>query len=100
MDFVSHVQSAEQIFISKGRVLNGLFELRIRASRLRLNFAIEPEAQSAQENSREEFPLAYANVQQILLIVFELNPRAAIGNDLRDVDRPLLKEDARRTMQL
>src|SRR5205807_8347482 len=38
--------------------------------------------------------------QQVLLIVFKLDPRPAIGDDLGDIERAALEKDPRRTMKL
>ncbi len=63
--------------------------------------AAQPEG--AQEHRREELALAVdAHVEQVLRVVLELDPRAAIRNDLRDVEGLVLgvEERARRAVQL
>src|SRR5262249_717099 len=63
--------------------------------------AAQPER--AQEHRRQEFALAIdADVEQVLGVVLELDPRAAVGNDLRDVEGLVLgvEERARRAVQL
>src|SRR5581483_5575474 len=65
---------------------------------------IRTQAEGAQEDCPQELALAIdAHVEDVLLIVLELHPRAAIGNDLAQeigtvVGR--LEEDARRAVQL
>ena len=58
----------------------------------------------AQEDGAQELALAVdAHVQRVLLVVLELHPRSAIGNDLaQEVGAVVgrLEEDARRTVQL
>src|SRR6185503_19890671 len=49
---------------------------------------------------RQKLALTDADVKQVLLVVFKLDSRAAIRNDLPDVDRAALEEHARRTMKL
>ena len=63
--------------------------------------AAQPEG--AQEHRGEELPLAVdADVEQVLGVVLELHPRAAIRDDLRDVERLVFRveEGARRAVQL
>ena len=63
--------------------------------------AAQPER--AQEHRGEELPLAVdADVEQVLLVVLELHPRAAVRDDLRDVERLVFRveEGARRAVQL
>src|SRR5205823_14790503 len=60
----------------------------------------EPHAERAKEDCREELALANAYVKQVLLIVFELNPRTTIRNDLRNEQLAALEEHAGRTMKL
>ncbi len=63
--------------------------------------AAQPEG--AQEHRRQELPLAVdAHVEQVLRVVLELDPRAAVGNDLRDVQGLVFRveERARRAVQL
>ena len=61
------------------------------------------QAERAQEDRRQELALAVdAHVEQVLGVVLELDPRAAIRNDLRDVERLVfgVEEGARRAVQL
>ena len=63
--------------------------------------AAQPEG--AQEHRRQELPLAVdADVEQVLRVVLELHPRAAVRDDLRDVERLVFRveEGARRAVQL
>ena len=68
------------------------------------NFRVGLEAQRAQEHRAVEFPLAVdADVQQILVVVLELHPAAAVGNDLAEeiaLRGNALEEDAGRAVQL
>src|SRR5579859_2783076 len=65
---------------------------------------VRTEAQSAQEDGAQEFALAVdAHVENVLLVVLKLHPRAAVGNDLaQEVGAVVggLKEDAGRAVQL
>src|SRR5450631_3558554 len=67
-------------------------------------FLVRTQAQSAQEDGAEELALAIdADVKRVLLVVFELDPGAAVRNDLAEEVGAIagrLKEDAGRTMQL
>src|SRR5581483_9333327 len=61
------------------------------------------QAERAQEDGREELALPVdAHVQQVLRVVLELDPRSAIRDDLRDVERLVfrMKERARGAVQL
>ena len=61
------------------------------------------QAERAQEHGGQELPLAVdAHVQQVLRVVLELHPRAAVRDDLRDVERLVFRveERARRPVQL
>ena len=68
------------------------------------NFGIGLETQRAQKHGAVEFPLAVdADVEQVLVVVLELHPASAIGNDLAEeiaLRRNALEEHARRAMQL
>ena len=68
------------------------------------NLFVRTQAECAQEDGAEELALTVdAHIERVLLVVFELNPRTAIGNDLAQEVAAVvrgLKEDARRTMQL
>src|SRR6267143_128046 len=74
--------------------------MRVALSKLSVRLFAKPESQRPQEDGCEKLPLANANVQQVLLIVFKLNPRTAVGNDLRDVDGAALEENAGTAVQL
>src|SRR4030095_12576636 len=61
------------------------------------------QTQGAEEDRRQELPLAIdADVEQVLRVVLELHPRAAIRDDLGDVERLVFRveEGARRAVQL
>ena len=61
------------------------------------------QAERAQEDRRQELPLAVdAHVEEVLRVVLELHPRAAVRNDLRDVQRLVFRveEGAGRAVQL
>src|SRR5579864_8694263 len=62
------------------------------------------QAQGAQENRAQELALAVdADIEHVLLVVFEFHPRTAIGNDLSEEIRAVvggLEEHAWRTVQL
>ena len=61
------------------------------------------QAERAQEHRRQELALAVdADVEQVLRVVLELHPRAAVRDDLRDVERLVFRveERARRPVQL
>ena len=61
------------------------------------------QTQRAEEHGGQKLPLAVdADVEQVLLVVLELHPRAAIRDDLRDVERLVfgVEEGARRAVQL
>src|ERR1035441_4074699 len=68
------------------------------------NVLIRTQAQRAQEDAAQELALAVdAHVQDVLLVVLELDPRAPARNDLAQEVRAVvrvLEEDARRAMQL
>src|SRR6202034_2473599 len=61
-------------------------------------------SQRAQENRAQEFALAVdAHVKNVLRVVLELYPRAAVGNDLPEEIAAVvgrLEKHARRTVQL
>src|SRR6267142_4213173 len=61
------------------------------------------QAEGAEEDRRQELSLPVdAHVEQVLGVVLELHPRAAVRDDLRDVERLVFRveEGARRTVQL
>src|SRR5579864_3916919 len=68
------------------------------------NVFVGTQTQCAQKDRSQEFALAVnADVKNVLLVVFKLNPRSAIRNDLAQEIRAVvggLKEHAGRTMQL
>ena len=61
---------------------------------------MQPDAECAQKDRRQEFALADANVEQVLLVVFEFHPRAAIRNNLRDKELSAFEEHTGRAMKL
>src|SRR6185369_4359593 len=103
-NLVSDVDRADHVFVTERSALHVLFQLRISAYRFLVFFVlvllVEPESKRAQENRSQKLALADAHVKQVLLVVFKLDPRTAIRNDLRDVQRAALEEDARRTVKL
>ena len=76
-------------------VLDRFFQWPSLPNDFLLKRVAEPNAQRAQKNRRQELALADANVKQVFLIVFELDPRTAVRNDLRDEHRAAFEEDAR-----
>ena len=68
------------------------------------NLLVGTQPQRAQEDRSQELALAVdAHVERVLLVVLELHPRAAIGNDLaQEIGAVVggLEEDARRAVQL
>src|SRR5581483_11637586 len=61
------------------------------------------QAEGAEEDGRQELPLAVdAHVEQVLGVELELDPRPAVRDDLRDVERLVFRveERARRAVQL
>ena len=67
-------------------------------------FVISLSQERAQEDRRQELALAVdAHVKQVLRVVFEFDPRTAIGNDLREevgIVLGFLEEDAGRPVEL
>ena len=64
-----------------------LSRIAIRSTRVERpqNVFVRTQAKSAQENGAEELALAVdADVQNVLLVVFELDPRSAVRNDLAE----------------
>ena len=68
------------------------------------DFFVRTQAQRAQKDGAQKLALAVdAHVERVLLVVLELHPRSAIGNDLAQKVSAILrglKEDTGRTMQL
>src|SRR5579863_3885613 len=68
------------------------------------NLGIGFQTQRAEKYRAIEFPLAVdADIQQALVVVLELYPTAAVGNDLTEVvtlRRDAFKKHSRRSMQL
>src|SRR4029079_6712835 len=61
------------------------------------------QAEGAEEDGRQELPLAIdADVEEVLRVVLELHPGAAVRDDLRDVERLVfrMEEGAGRAVQL
>ena len=69
--------------------------MRIALDQLAVDLLAKPETERAQEDRRQKLSLSDANVKQILLIVFKLNPRTAVRNDLGNIDQALFEKDAR-----
>jgi hypothetical protein len=89
-------ERAEQVLsfpAHRHRLVEGAEDLRIGR-----------ETQGPQERRREELPLPVdAHVEDVLLVVLELHPRAAVRDDLREDEgstRIRFEEDARAAMQL
>ena len=90
------IQRPEQLLVADNQPVRGIESFQ--------NVFAGTQAQRAQENRAQELAFAVdAHVQNVLLVVFELNPRAAVGNDLPQevgaVGRRL-EEHARRAVQL
>src|SRR5207237_2089795 len=98
--FIYYVELSQKIFIVERRGLYRLLKLAVAAERLAVKVRLQPNSQGPQKDRRQEFAFPDPHVKQVLLIVFKLDPRAAIGNDLGDVQRAALEKDARRTMKL
>ena len=67
------------------------------------NVLVVLQSQGAQEDCRQEFALAVnADIEQVFRVVFEFDPRPAVGNQLRQeicVVLSLLEEDSRRSVE-
>ena len=90
------IQRPEQLLVANDQAIG-------RVERLQNVFA-GTQAEGAQKNRAQEFALAVdAHIKNVLLVVFELHPRSAVGNDLSQevgAVRGRLEEHARRTVQL
>src|SRR5215469_15352946 len=90
------IQSPEQLLVSSRKAVD-------RVERAQYIFTAA-QSQRPQENRSQELALAVdAHIQHVLLVVLELHPRTAVGNDLaQEVGAVVrrLKEDAGRTVQL
>ena len=90
------IERPVQLLVAHGNAIDGVERPQ--------NFFVGTQAQGAQEDGAQELALAVdADVEHVLLVVFELHPRSAVGNDLAEevgavVGR--LKEHAGRTVQL
>src|ERR1051325_3495993 len=100
MDLVSDVDRFQHVLIGERGVLHRFFELRIGAETFQIGLLVEPEPERTQEDRSEKLALTDTDVKQVLLVIFKLDPRTAIRNDLRHVDRAALEEDAGRAMKL
>ena len=89
-------QRPEQLLVADGNTIDGVERAQ--------NFLVRTQTQRAQEDGAQELAFAIdTHVQHVLLVVFELNPRTAVRNDLaQEVGAVVrgLEEDAWRTMQL
>ena len=65
-------------------VLDDLFEDAVRDG-LHVDLRIEPQAERTQEDRSRGSSLAEASVKDALLVVFKLDPRAAVRNDLCEI---------------
>src|SRR5438128_8879082 len=61
---------------------------------------MQSDGEPREEGLWQEFALADANVEQVLLVVFEFHPRAAIRNNLRDKELSAFEEHTGRAMKL
>ena len=67
------------------------------------DLVVSAQAECAEEDARQELPLPVdADIQQVLRVVLELDPRAAVRDDLRDEQRLVfgVEERARRPVEL
>ncbi len=67
------------------------------------DLVVPAQAECAEEDGRQELPLPVdADIQQVLRVVLELDPRAAVRDDLRDKQRLVfgVEKRARRTVEL
>ena len=94
--FAGRIERPEQLLVADHEAVRGIESLQ--------NVFAGTQAEGAQKNRTQEFALAVdAHIQNVLLVVFELNPRSAVGNDLSQKVRTVrgrLEEHARGAMQL
>ena len=94
------VKERENVGIRVLGILDDFFENAVRDG-LHVDLRIQPQAESTQEDRREDLALAETRVKQVLLVVFKLDPRAAVRNDLREIFIAVaLEENAGRAMKL
>ena len=90
------VERPEQLLVLQRKPVDGVEGAQ--------NFFVGAQPQGAQENRSQELALAVdADIENVLLVVFELDPRAAIGNDLaQEISAVVggLKKHAGRAVQL
>src|SRR5262249_56321215 len=90
------VQGAAQLVVLQADAVHGVERAQ--------NVLVGAQAESAQEDGAQELALPVnADVENILLVVFELHPGPAIRNDLAQEVSPVvgaLKEHSRRAVQL
>ena len=73
--FARRIQRPEQLLVADNQAVGGIESLE--------NVLAGTQAQRAQKNRTQELALAVdAHVENVLLVVFELNPRTSVGNDL------------------
>ena len=97
---VGRVEELQDARVAVLSVLYDLFENVVR-DRLHIDLRIEPQAESTQEHGRDDLSLTETGVQNPLLVVFELDPRTAVRDDLRqEFIAVALEENAGRAMQL
>ena len=94
--FARRIQRPEQLLVADNQAIRGVESLQ--------NVFAGTQAERAQKDRAQELALAVdAHVQNVLLVVLELNPRTAVGNDLSQeisAVRRRLEEHSRRTVQL
>src|SRR5262249_20081358 len=101
-DGLERVEGAEQLRVRVLALLDRVLELRIGADLFEVELLDEPHR--AQKDRRKELTLPVdAHVEKVLGVVLELDPRAAVRNDLGEkvgVVIGLLEEDARASVEL
>src|SRR4029079_4425529 len=100
MNLIRDVDVPDHVLVGERGILHAVFKLRIGSQSFEIDFRVEPEAECSQKDRSQELTLSNAHVKQVLLVVFKLDPRTAIRNDLRNVDRAAFEEDTGRTMKL
>ncbi len=99
-DLVGHIEKLEDARIRILGVLYHLFENVVR-DRFHVDLRIQPQAEGTKEDRRDDLSLAETGVKDSLLVVFKLDPRTAVRNDLRQIFVAVaLKKNARRTVKL
>ena len=99
-DLIGNMKRAQDVGVGKRRILDRLFQLAVGNYLLQIEIRIEPDAHRAQKYRRQKLSFAYAYVEKVLLVILELDPRAAIWNDLCHVEHAAFEKYAGRAMQL